>query len=568
MKYKKLLFTILVVVMVMFTLMLATSYAWYSFKEGSTTFDTTTSDKSVDIKFLKGEYINNTLAVPLSSSEIDQYSDKHQFVVKMKSNKKNNEVLLKISLIDIIMDDELKNSAFKIELYHQGVKVSEVTGEELLLNEKKEQFLKTVALDEQVDNIFEVRVYLFDDGSDQSLLMNKGFQAKIQTEVLSRMKTDIGKSDYSDISLSSIIIDGKSSKYLPISGYYSMTSTCVKGSKLSWDSYNKTLSYGRGSKINDSCSLIFTSENSNKFLNTVSVGSYVKYIGSNGCVGRYCEGNNANYVSDNNMGYCTDVEHKYFVNGWRVAYIQNGNAYLISAGSPECASIYVENKSSNITIEKFDRSYYYGTGYDFDEKTGKYHLTGVVPNLLFWENGYKDIIDNSPYTCKSTSLSGGCDVMYKVVGYHSPTEGQVITYNNFDENISEHISKLNQIALKYCNSNFIDGGECSGDNVKNIDDDSYQSMNMSIKKLEECYGTFGSKSCGYNNSLIDNGGNYWLTSSTSSSSQKTFFWNPGSRAIDYGKSSLVWGVRPVLRLRSSVKIVGGAGTYSDPYIIQ
>ena len=73
MKYKKLLFTILVIILVMLTLMLATSYAWYSFSAGSTTFNAVTSDKDVDVRFIKGEYINNTLAVPISNNEIDQY---------------------------------------------------------------------------------------------------------------------------------------------------------------------------------------------------------------------------------------------------------------------------------------------------------------------------------------------------------------------------------------------------------------------------------------------------------------------------------------------------------------
>ena len=69
MKYKKLLFTILVIILVMLTLMLATSYAWYSFNTGSTTFNAVTNNSDVSIDFVKGDYINNNAAIPISRIE-------------------------------------------------------------------------------------------------------------------------------------------------------------------------------------------------------------------------------------------------------------------------------------------------------------------------------------------------------------------------------------------------------------------------------------------------------------------------------------------------------------------
>ena len=71
-------------------------------------------------------------------------------------------------------------------------------------------------------------------------------------------------------------------------------------------------------------------------LNEVEVGSYVKYIGNNGCAEESCRGQNANYVDDTDMGYCNNSSYKYIVNGWRVEYINGNYPYLISAGSPEC----------------------------------------------------------------------------------------------------------------------------------------------------------------------------------------------------------------------------------------
>ena len=325
MKYKKLLFTILIIVTVMLVLMLATSYAWYSFSTGATTFDAVTSNKDVDIRFIKGEFINDTVAVPIESSDVDQYSDKHQFIVRTKNNRSDNQILLKISLKDIAIDDALKVSAFNVELYHQGNLVSTVTGSGLGINGATTKELKTVTLDNDVDNNFELRVYILDNDEDQSSLMDKNFSCKIQTEVISRLKTNV--SDYSDtdIKVSSITVDGKSSQSIPTDGYYTMSSTCTKGSSLTWDGYSKTITYGKGSKVGDSCSLVFTSATSSKLLNTVEVGSYVKYRGNNGCDGNHCSGDNANYVNDDDMGYCSSDDQGFTVNGWRVAYIQNGS---------------------------------------------------------------------------------------------------------------------------------------------------------------------------------------------------------------------------------------------------
>lgn len=572
MKYKKLLFVIIIIIGVMFSLMLATSYAWYSFSAGSTTFNAVTSDKDVDVRFIKGEYINNTLAVPISNSEIDQYSDKHQFIVRTKNNKENNQILLKISLVDIEIDTNLRDEYFYVDLYYQGEKVSTVTGDQLSISGAKTKLLKTVELEDDVDNNFEVRVYLLDNGSEQNTLMNKSFSAKIQTEVVSRLKTNI--SDYSDadIRISSIKIDGASSDSLPVDGYYTMSSTCSKGSTLSWNKYSKTITYSKESKVGDSCSLVFTKDTSTKLLNTVEVGSYVKYMGNNGCDGNHCAGDNANYVSDDDMGYCGSIYYGFIVNGWRVAYIKDNSAYLVSAGAPECVATYVENVSASTSNSSLSSNYYYGSGYVFDEVKGVYRLTGVTSTTLAWSSNYNSIIANTPYTCKTTSSSGSCTTMYKVTKYYSSTQGTVITYNDYDgAGVPNHIAHLNKVALKYCNTNYAYNGVCDSTSSWSINDSDYQMITQNIgtkKTLSNCNSTYGSRACGFNNDLIDNGGYYWFATPYSASSTRMFIWYTYYRNVYNSSSNRTYGVRPVLRLRSSVSVMSGSGTYKDPYVIQ
>ena len=569
MKYKKLLLIILIVIAVMFSLMLATSYAWYSFSAGSTTFNTVTSDKDVEIRFLKGEYINNDAAVPISSSDVDQYSDKHQFIVRKKNSGDNNKILLKISLVDISMSESLRNSSFTVELYHQGTKVSTVTGNQLMISGDTTKLLGTVTLDDGVDNNFEVRVYILDSGNDQKSMMNKNFSAKIQTEVVSRLKTNI--SDYSDadIRISSITIDGASSDSLPVDGYYTMSSTCTKGSTLSWDGYSKTITYSKGSKVNDSCSLVFTSATSSKLLNTVKSGSYVKYVGDNGCEGTHCEGYNANYVSEVETGYCSSVSN-FNSNGWRVAYIKDGSAYLISAGAPECLGTYEINESTSSTTLSLSSNYYYGSGYTL--KNGLFKLTGTTSSTLSWSSDYDSIIKDTPYTCKSTSSTGTCATLYKIVQYSNSTTGIAYSYTTYEvaNGVPKHLSRLNEAALKYCNSKYAYNGICDENSSWSVRDSDYQIMTANIgtkKTLETCSGSYGNKSCGFSDGLIDNGGTYWFASSLSSSNS-AYIWSALAGISQLKSNSNYYGVRPILRLKSSIKVIEGSGTYKDPYVIQ
>lgn len=94
------------------------------------------------------------------------------------------------------------------------------------------------------------------------------------------------------------------------------------------------------------------------YLNKTIAGSYVNYIGNNGCTGNSCTGENANYVDKDNMGYCQDSKHKILKNGWQIAYIKDESVYLVSAGSLECIATNNTGKVSltNKKIDSFEQT--------------------------------------------------------------------------------------------------------------------------------------------------------------------------------------------------------------------
>ena len=72
----------------------------------------------------------------------------------------------------------------------------------------------------------------------------------------------------------------------------------------------------------------------------------------------------------------------------------------------------------------------------------------------------------------------------------------------------------------------------------------------------------------YNNDWIFNSASQWTITPISSSSIRVFFLvSPGDLNHAY-TSDANYGVRPVVFLKSNIKIVDGDGSSSDPYILQ
>lgn len=242
---------------------------------------------------------------------------------------------------------------------------------------------------------------------------------------------------------------------------------------------NATITYGECGTINELLVLPAS-------LTKVPVGSYVKYTGNNGCSGKSCEGQNANYVSSSDMGYCYSSDYKFNASGWRVAYVSDGTAYLTSAGSPGCMCT---NSAGNASTSCSD-----------------YETTSGIP---------------------------------------------------------KHLANLNAKALTYCNSTYAYGGICNSSSAWNMSDGDFQkitgdTLSTAYDKAEGYYDDYA---------IINNGGVYWFASTDSASSTDASAWFPSGRYVGLSNSNFALGVRPVLRLKSSVIATGGSGTMDDPYTI-
>ncbi len=514
MDLKKTLLVILTFITCMFALMLASSYAWYSYTNGSTAFDVVTNNEDINITYTTGMYIDTKTALPITKEEIDDYSEKNKFSIDLNSENLAGKILVDISLINIEIDNSLKTDTFKYDLLFNGTSIN--SGDFTKIDENKINLGTNITLDSVDNNDFELRIYILDNGENQNDLMNKTFKGTISINAISRLKAKVEQEGV-DILINNITIDGQKSNNLPTNGIYNMTYQCDKNSTLTWEPISKTITYEGGSKIKDHCSLIFTKNNNYNYqpLNTMKVGSYVKYNGTGGKIGAIttnCKiNNNASEVKDNDSveasnsctgenareslenekglyGYCNNDSEKYHETGWRIAYIKDEKVALISAGSPECITIHNKDNIVNIT----------------NTKALKYCNPKYVDNNCICNDENNDKICDSP-------------------------SKDVWSINNND--------------------------------FKNITKSIYNQEKNIIGNTYSCLNAFSDSTCGYNNSLLDNGGNYIF----SETANNYIIWD--KRHITTSNKNSSYGLRPVISLSKTVIVTGGTGTMDDPYTI-
>lgn len=332
-----------------------------------------------------------------------------------------------------------------------------------------------------------------------------------------------------------ITVDGRQVTAIPDKYYYLTSYDCNDDKiKIKWDYNNGKIFINNISSRAVYCDLEFES---NPLLSKMKVGSYVEYVGVGGNIG------------DDNV-------------------ICNNSGDLISSdtiGEVESHnSCYGKNVREDLDKSKYTYGYCLSSDY-------KYYTTG-------WRIAYvKD--------SKVRIVSAGA---VECLNYAGSTNKDKVNFMKW----------LNTLALKYCNSNYVDG-DCScvgNDKMCNtpsldawsINDTDFYYITKSIsgygKRISEetsnlgdsggslgdslyCSGNNGYKECGYNNDLLDNGGYYWFGLN---SAEDLFVWSAYNRNVnDYSRKEIVDGIgfRPVINLSSNVVVIGGDGTINNPYKI-
>ena len=296
-------------------------------------------------------------------------------------------------------------------------------------------------------------------------------------------------------------------------------------------------------------------------------------------------------LSSVSLGYLSTSEHK--------------GMDLIDAKSDYIISIKVTNNSSSDVTITFGVAYGVENGGDLLLDTGK-HWLGVFPSPLaeMAVGSYVKYTGNngcSGKACEGQNVNyvgssdmgycGESDNKFNSTGWRvayisggtayltsggspecmctdsSGTVGTSCSSYETTVGVPKHLANLNAKALTYCNSTYAYGGVCNSSSAWNMNDDDFQkitgdTLSTALDKGREVTGYYDSYV------IINNGSYYWFaTSYTSSNFPQAFSWIAYSRYAGIHYSQAPCGIRPVLRLQSSVMVTGGSGTMDDPYVI-
>lgn len=189
MTFKRLLIILSFAVTVLIVVLLGTSYAWYTFDNAVTSFNNvgTFSDNiEVAVVFTNDSNIGTTVGIPITTSEIEEKSEKTSFTITPSTALAGRSVAIQILLADLKIDSALTSvSSLKYSLLQtvDGVTTtvksgtfSGVTASSLIL------LPSTSISDSDLGKTYsyEFRLWLEEDNSNQNALMGKKLDGYIK----------------------------------------------------------------------------------------------------------------------------------------------------------------------------------------------------------------------------------------------------------------------------------------------------------------------------------------------------------------------------------------------------
>ena len=275
-------------------------------------------------------------------------------------------------------------------------------------------------------------------------------------------------------------------------------------------------------------------------------------------------------------------------------------------------TLHENNETMNYYWILDSAKYNFGTGYTFDETTKKFSLTGTIKQLT-WKDNHDEIVSGKLYSCLNTS----CNVVYKITGYLNDTTMTVqpISYSS-DNYIGTIINSTSSTIKKFmdtwyknnligyslyiadetfCNDRNIMSGsgylitpistygssnrllerkepslKCiqNSDRLKLSNNSAKLDYPLSLLTIDEVALAGGVYNTANNNYYLYNGQNTW-TMSPSDFYSSAHIWSidfHGNLDSGYFVANS-FGVRPVINLKSDVKISSGDGTPIAPYKI-
>ena len=197
MKFRNLIFVLMIAFSAIFMGMLGTSYAYYVVSEG-TKIEVTTGniDTGVAVVFAQSQYINVNTGVPIESSMVDSYASKSVFTITPNSEVITGDAVVTIGITDLSIDEALKVADFQYDFscVNGSTTVISTSGDGTTIGTNVTNgYLKlgSISTSDTKNSLVvgstytcTLRIWLLETGEDQNDLMNKKFRGLIKVNTL------------------------------------------------------------------------------------------------------------------------------------------------------------------------------------------------------------------------------------------------------------------------------------------------------------------------------------------------------------------------------------------------
>ena len=524
---------------------------------------------NINVIYVGDSNITKDLFLPISASEIEQHSAIANFTVKgAESNPTDKDIIYDITLTNIDITDGLLDENFKFELYKNNTKISEGNFSNLQVEKSNGtlKYYQRAILNENVMNLprytdtadsFQLRIYILDNGLDQSNLMGQSFKANIEIATYTTKGGSTNRNRYTNLITikNDFIINSNIGNFRR--GIYNVSTSCNKAES----SFNKTNWEFRIKNLTgySTCDATFT-EDTNTYpkLYDKIISLWNNTDGTNNIFKEdHTFDDNTTYTEYRYEGTDTEVNNYVWFNNelWRIIGAFPG-------GTPTTSATSLGNRapSTNNTVKIIRNDVIGSFAWDKDNTnnwttgelntnilnnlylnstsgTCNYYSTSVTKPCDFTDIGLKNVLDyieTATWNLGGSSDASNAETMYKTErGTTVNTSGTPIVTTA-------------KVGLMYASD--------YGYSVKN------SSCNHSSTLLK----SYGTTACGGSAWILKNGLE-WTLSPLSSYDGYVFRVNDDADVVYSGGVTFGNGVRPVLYLNSNVYITGGDGSLNNPF---
>ena len=526
---------------------------------------------NINVIYVGDSNITKDLFLPISASEIEQHSAIANFTVKgAESNPTDKDIIYDITLTNIDITDGLLDENFKFELYKNNTKISEGNFSNLQVEKSNGtlKYYQRAILNENVMNLprytdtadsFQLRIYILDNGLDQSSLMGQSFKANIEIATYTTKGGSTNRNRYTNLITikNDFIINSNIGNFRR--GIYNGSTSCTNAES----SFNTTNWEFRIKNLTgySTCDATFT-EDTNTYpkLYDKIISLWNNTDGTNNIFKEtHTFDDNTTYTEYRYEGTDTEVNNYVWFNNelWRIIGAFPGGTPTTSATSlgnraPSTNNTvkiirddvigsfaWDKDNTNNWTTAELNSNILNNLYLNSTSGTCNFSSTDVTKPCSFTKNGLKNVLDyieTATWNLGGQSSSSNAETMYK-------NERGTTVYTS-----GTPIVTTAKVGLMYASD--------YGYSVKN------SSCNHSSTSLE----SYNKTACGGSAWMLKNGYE-WTLSPRSSHANFVFSVSYLANVTYIYDANYGYDARPVLYLNSNVYYLSGTGTITDPFQI-